>query len=497
MKFRFIQRTVAILLWITLLLSGCVTTPTYSYTDTYLRISEPYGADFIFNGTVKEVTIGTHTYQFEASTSEEDRAAFITAQEALCDYLEKQGIQTTRFLCRILPEYENRAESDNKTAYFGCSTVKSWKQILTTLQCALGDYTNYGYLYALANHISEELKWERDLSEESTEILKKNPELLNLVYPCFHEEYTQSQKIASCKSLAKELLSAMEDPFVGEAKFIEKISRYAKDNDIDFSPTHLTFAYNGPGCPLKVRTKYLEVSRDGTYEGDKLYRDGFLETDYLATVETILETFEWLDEELGALRKKFGTQTEERVPVKLSNELPHMTNKYFENGGLCVYHETGIEIYATTLTCLAHEYIHYLYAITTQFQDKTYEPWHNEVLAYYYSLPSAFETRLIWAKNGGGLSLSDLEKIIGQKYDEPSDELLCLRFLIKQDKLPPAYYLKTTNDACSIFADYFIRQYGEEAFFQSMLTPSQTKVLTGVSMEQIVEDWSQDLKSAG
>lgn len=66
--------------------------------------------------------------------------------------------------------------------------MKSWEQVLTTIQVCLGDYTNYGYIYSLSNHVARDLQWIcDDASIENEKVFVDDPSLLNLVYPCFSE----------------------------------------------------------------------------------------------------------------------------------------------------------------------------------------------------------------------------------------------------------------------------------------------------------------------
>ena len=53
-----------------------------------------------------------------------------------------------------------------------------------------GDYTDYGYIYHVANAIAAHLGWQTAAIEEVEQtaldsFFAENPEALNLVYPCF------------------------------------------------------------------------------------------------------------------------------------------------------------------------------------------------------------------------------------------------------------------------------------------------------------------------
>ena len=66
--------------------------------------------------------------------------------------------------------------------------------MLVTLQALWGDYTDYGYVYAMANAIASQLGWETDplVSAENDNMdacFRQNPEAITLLYPVFTECY--------------------------------------------------------------------------------------------------------------------------------------------------------------------------------------------------------------------------------------------------------------------------------------------------------------------
>ena len=403
-----------------------------------------------------------------------------------------------------MSDYPNRTESENNTACFDISCSGSWEQALTTLQAALGDYTNYGYLYALADHVCAELDWERAESPSVAESgFAYRAELLNLVYPCFDEFYTSRNNIERCKALAIELLQSMDDPFAGEEAFVSAIEGYAAAQGIDFAPTHLRFAYNGESCPMKLLTQRMEVFRDRSYDSDSMYKSGVITEDPMASVSGMVEAFEDFDRRLAVIADKLMVSEPEIVTVQMIYPLPeNLASIYFAEGGLYVNYQAGPMIHTTTLNVLAHEYTHYLYDLASRetnespaggYYDPAYESWMNEAVAYYLTLKDDFQLRKLQAENGIGASLELIAQLIGEEYDEPSDEVLFIRAALLEAEHPYPYYLKTTNDACAAFGEYFVRTYGEKEFLGCMLYPSYAEAFIGVTLEQVVDDWCADM----
>lgn len=495
MKF---YRVLVFVLLISLVCSGCgEVLPEYEYTEVYQRISAPYAPDFLFNGKVLQANVNGHIYEFHSSLSEKDRAAFITKQEALCSLLDSHGVATDGLTFRVLADYSNWTDSQNKAAYFGTNTTGTWMQALTTVQACLGDYTNYGYLYALSNRIAKDLKWQEDeTGSVSAELFTKDSSLLNLVYPCFAEKYSDSETIAACKALAKELLSATGDIW-SEAEFLSARTTYAKNNGIAYTPTTIAFAFYSESCPLKLTSKYMEVFWDYTFVANNEYRDEMIPKDYTEDTAGLIHTFQWLDEQLTELCSRLNAEPTERIPVQMMGAMPDgYASIYFESGGLYYYdvQQGRRQIAASTVTVLAHEYMHHIYWLLTECADPGYEGWHNEVIAYYYTLGHQYEYRVNVIKYVDPDYGKRLERRLGEPYDEPSDYIKFLRIAWRDPESPKYLYsLKTTHDLCSAFGEYFVRTYGEEAFLNSMLAPSKVKEYTGKSMNAILDDWCVDM----
>jgi len=476
----------------------------YVYTEDFTRIMETYGSSYIINGKTMHAQVGGHTYVFPASFSEEERSGFIDAQETLCALLEEHGMKTGGLTFYAAADYPNRAESESAAAFFDISRTGSWEQALTTLQTVLGDYTNYGYLYALADSIASGLDWTRDeVSPEMATGFKYRAELLNLVYPCFDDFYTSKNNIERCKALALELIAGMDDPFAGEDAFIGAIEEYAAANKIDFTATYLRFAYNGESCPLKMLTERMEVLRLSSYDSGTLHKAGLVEEDPMATVGGLITTYEQLDAQLASIMDWLELEEAPVIPVQMSYPLPNdISGIYFMDGGLYVPYASGSVIYSSTVSVLAHEYTHYLYDLASLetdvspaggAEDPLYEGWMNEAIAYYCTLENDYQQRLLQAESGVGPSLEFLETVIGQAYDEPMDEVLYIRAALLDAEHPYPYYLKSTNKACAAFGEYFVRTYGEEAFFGCMLYPSYAEAFIGVTVDQVVDDWCEDM----
>lgn len=470
------------------------TTVVYEYSETYVRLIETCGTGFVLQDNVLQTEVGSHIYRFEQSISEDERATFIQGQEALCALLDTHGISTEGLCFFVLQDYTNWTDSENRVAYYCIGSRNSWKQALTTVQLALGDYTNYGYLYALADSLSDELCWLRDDEANPNEQLIDGV-LVNLAYPCFDEFYSSPEDIAACKALSTELLSTLDDPWSEEA-FLLAREHWAAEQEIVFDPSYLSFAYAGPSCKLKIRGKYLEIFRTNSFTEDNYYEAGYSDEDYMASLSGIIRGVSWLEKYLTQLRETFGVVDPALLPVYLTDDAGKYADitysAYFsadKNGG---------SIQSMGLPILAHEYVHYLFWLKGGEQDKSYESWIEEAVACYYELPVDFEALSAKMRRLGPSSLAYVEEMIGKSWEGIPDFIRYLRLYYRSTEglKPYKYYLITVYDLRGVFGDYFVRSYGEDVFLEWALHPSNAMQLTGRTTEQIVNDWCKDMDDA-
>ena len=464
--------------------------PVYEYTEPYVRLMEPCGSGFVIQKNVLQIEVGAHTYRFEPSIGEQARNGFIAGQEALCRLLDDNGIRTDGLCFFVFPDYPNWTDSANAVAYYGLNAAKSWQQALTTVQLARGDYSNYGWLYALSDHLAGDLGWTQDEATDADTGLVDGT-LLNLVYPCFDGFYSSPEDIAACKALSKELMAGLDDIW-SEEDFLLARKRYAEEKGIDFVPTYLAFAYYSPSCKLKTRGMYLEFFRTNSFTEDRYYTRGYIDEDYMASLVGMIRGIGWLEDYLTLLRETFEIDDPALLPVYLMDDAGRYANltyaAYFKPD------KDGGSITGVCLPVMAHEYVHYLYWLRGGQNDPAYESWINEVVACYYGYPEEYE---LYASFFGSDpdKLRIIEDYIGEAFDEPVDYIRFLRARYRSGIMPYPYryYLITEYDLRPVFGDYFIRTYGEDVFLEWALHPSKARQLTGKTNEEIISDWCEDM----
>ena len=139
--------------------------------------------------------------------------------------------------------------------------------------------------------------------------------------------------------------------------------------------------------------------------------------------------------------------------------------------------------------------MHYLFWLRGAEQDKKYESWIEEVAACYYELPTDYEEFIVKLRNMGPDAMAAVEELIGKQPEGVRDLIRELRLFYRNTEglKPYKYYVVTDYDLRGVFADYFVRSYGEDVFLEWALHPSSAKQLTGKTTEEILNDWCEDM----
>ena len=497
------MKIISFFLALVFILSGCSSRlPEFEYADGFTTITEPCGKGFLFKTNYCETSFGENTYRFAPEIGTEERSDFIEKQAEILSLWEKMGgAEVSGFTFYILPEYPARSDSENKAAFFGLDEKGTYKQALGTVLSVLGDFTNYGYAYALADCLAEKLGWEREANGTyEISVFSSEPEILNLSYACFCELSSSEEESASAKALALEIFSSMDEPFSGEEKFIAASAAKAAELGIkDFEPSYIGFAYGGESCPMRIRTKYLDIMRESSYHEDVFIAEGYTDTEWTATVSTLIGTLEELDEELYRIRRLFKIENEDIVVTYLKDEIPINVNGG-ELWGL--FRPEKLDLQVRGHHIIVHEYVHYLFQMCADYDgnfgiDEGYNPyleaWHGESIAYYLDSRQAYIT---FVSHFGEEAFNRYEEIVGHPLEEYSDiaeyydAMFHANYRLDPKKTPKSFTNARNGDTIS-FGGYVARTYGEQTFVDIMLHPAQCEAFTGKTFAEIEDEWEE------
>ena len=479
-----------IILLATVLISGCCNKEELSleYAEEYVRVFSSCSDGWLIDNNLDVTTYQNNRYYFEDGIAETTRTSYVLNQQRICDFLIESGITVQNVNFYVISNVESYAVESERSVYIDISKIGTRTQVELTLSVLMGEYTNYGYIYALSNYICGQLSWENDLSTlVNTDVLENNPYLFNLNYPCFTDDYANADEIASVRGLSLLALQKMKSPFDGEEAFQAVVDKYASENSISFHKTYLTFAFGGNNCPLRIKTKYLDIYLDSDYEGSCTLTEQSKTDDPMFNLDSMIEFFEYVDEDLAALRETFGYDKQNLVPVYIQA----INMKFIDGstyGGMFEPTDGGLIRMADIYT-ISHEYTHYLdfYLDDSNSDD---ENWCGEVLACYYGKSMDHIERLVRASSGDPdvWTAELLSKLIGQPYDSVEDEIMFQNIMTAYTD-NPRYSLIVEYTGRLSFGYYLVETYGEQSFVQCMLSPKRSKIIIGVEIDKVVDDW--------
>ncbi|MBR5094132.1 MAG: hypothetical protein IK095_03470 [Oscillospiraceae bacterium] len=451
------------------------------------QVMAPLSDHILFSGAYSTAQVNGSTYDFQKGVEESVRLDFIRAEEELLGRLgESEGV-----ILRVLSGYPCFSDSAKRTIYLDAGACRSWQQILATLSAVEGDYANYGYLYAKADRLARELGWTRDdTARADPSVFAEDPSLLQLVYPCFDAVYTAPEKIAACKALALEMDGETEDDLLAN------VAAWAAGQGLAFTPTEIRFAPYGEACPLKIRCHYVEFLRLAGYTGDYSVREGYQKEDGLADVDTMLRTLGRLDERLNEICLHLGVTEIRRLPVQLTDGLYAISGKDYrcriygsvDNGTYYIKSCSLGEVEA----CFAQ----YAFNALGGWEDPAQEDWLAEALYYYLSQEPLYENVRMRAEADPDW-MAEIEETIGGPFDDPEDHLLYIRRLAVEETETTGYDLRRLVKNWSLmsmaFGDWFAETYGEDVFIASALAPSTIRERTGKTLDQLLDDFCEDV----
>ena len=295
-------------------------------------------------------------------------------------------------------------------------------------------------------------------------------------------------ELSSVKNLAVKILGQMQNPFAGESEFQKLVDKYANDNSLDYHKTYLSFAYGGKNCPLKIKTKYLDIYLDSDYQGSCTLTEQSILDDPMFNFQNLIDFWEYVDFDLAEVREQFGFNDSNIISVYVQE----LNIGIAQNGEAAGYfHITvdGPQILMEDIYTITHEYTHYIdFSMDKNLNDDI--DWCSEVLACYYGKNMAYVERVVRAISGDPniWTIEQLSKLVGSKYDNVEDEIMFMNIMNAYEERHK-YALMTLYNGRLSFGYYFVETYGEQAFIDCMFAPSKCESLVGVVIYSVVDDW--------
>lgn len=487
---------------------------TYEYTTTGRVYARP--AMLTVEQRVEFLTLTVDDgFFFCATTDTEEADEFINAQRTLLQFLRDSGVEIQKLNYYAIDFDDSFSENEKKRGHIAFSDVKSYQQVLVTLQTLWGDYTDYGYIHAVANTIAAHLGWQTDSIEEVDQtalatFFAENPEALNLVYPCFTTAYASEETVRNCKALSKQLVERIElrealtkpiDEQVND--FCALVDTYAQEISVTFSRQESRYAYYGEYIPLKISTPYVEHFIDRNYEDEylaALEKLGDDSWDYFVDYLSIFATLDIINEEIARSVAYFGLEDEVGVVAMYWLSADSAAELHTWMGGHRItnyYNSTPDDplfdgkIRLTRISSYLHEYFHHIEHLINPNLGQT---WQSQTFADLGSAQSQHARRFLeTASMSDELSRELFYAFFGREYQSCWEDyynvydMTC--YLNHSYQLE---YLK--KEPWNSFAHYLLGLYGEEIVPEILLFPETVEEVTGKTWEILQSDWQRHLE---
>lgn len=447
---------------------------------------------------------------FFCETADTQKAdAFINAQRTLLQFLRDNGVEITRLNYFAMNTDDSFSESEKKRAHIALPYTKSYQQVLITLQTLWGDYTDYGYLYALSNAIAAHLGWQTDVVENLGQtalnaFFTENPAALNLLYPCFTTIYASEETVRSCKVLSTRLFEKLnlECAFAKSVDeqvnaFRTLVDGYAQELSITFSRQKSGYAYCGEYLPLKISTPYVLHFVDRDYDDycrAELEELGDSSWDYFSDYQSIFETISIINEEIArsvshfSLEDAVGIVTMNWFCTECATEQFNNPedNFYVPQLDSAPYDGT---IYLTRIDAYLHEYFHHIDNVLSGGLDQTWQEQAFADLGHTQSQHAryVFEWPFLYDEQYRAL----FSYIYGREYQGGIDDYYDAYDILCSAQGSYEFDYLTDRKAWKSLTHYLLDLYGEETVTEMYLYPETVETITGKTWEELQADWRQ------
>ena len=421
---------------------------------------------------------------------------FINTQRTLLRFLKDCGMDLRNLRYIVSNHEDSFSDSGKDTAYIAFSSTKTYRQVFATLQTLWGDYTDYGYVYAMANVIAEQLGWQTDSKIDITptvmkEFFSNNPKAIDLQYPCFSSVFASEETVNQCKALSIHLfddikwVAALEKPIdIQLDEYYELVGTYAREDGISFARQTCGYAYRGEYLPLCINTTYAQLMVDRNYSDYSSVIYG----DYFSDYESIYQTANIINNEITEAVKLF--ELEDRAGSISINWLSEESAKaQFGKPLVNLYEPSMKKVNVTMIQGYLHEYYHHIEHLINPDLGQCWQSQAFCEIGRSHSQHSLYSIEATMTQNE---QWSDLfYSFTGRSYQPGVDDyfefydILC--YATNEYELD--YY--NGRNAINSFTHYLIDLYGEDATSNLMLFPNTVWNVTEKSWEELEAEWKQ------
>ena len=469
----------------------------YKYSLKSIYYQEPD----IVAGAVKKTALTTSTDDGNFYVFSEDESVaneFVNAQRTLVTYLRSHGAHIDEMTYYGIDYGYSFSKSSKSSVHVSLSDIRSWQQVLVTLQTVWGDYTDYGYLFALSNAIAEELEWKTDdipayKNKETDLFFVENPSVVTLLYPTFTTKFASPETVNNSKALACFLLkninwkTALNKTISDQLDdYCELIASYAQCLSIPFTRQTCGYAYYGENIKLRIMTTYLEIVIDGNFHDVRESTYGDCWNDYLS----IYKTVNLIDNETSTAVEFFDLQNTVKVMQLNFIDSNHEWEDMYlpeNHGGMYL----GMTAYVNSLFSYLHEYYHHL---ECELTGKLEHSWQSQAFCEIGASRSQYRLegmKNILSEAGSGIDLFYM--CTGHAYHaERNDYYESFDILCFAEDYYELQY--TGAESINSFSRYLMDIYGEKTVCDLMLYPDTVEAVTGETWVQLASKWERQIR---
>ncbi len=495
-----------------IMLSGCTADKyevvsveeSYEYTVKHKNYVYPAATDgWVEKDALKTANGDGEFYCFTADTAEADD--FINAQRTLLSYLRAYGMEINPLDYYGTDYGFCFSESSKSAVYVDLSFVGTWQQVLVTLQALWGDYTDYGYVYPLANAIASELGWQTDevLSAEETAMnafFTGNPDAIQLLYPAFTAKFASEETVNYSKALSSKLFEKIKwhkviaDPIETQLdRYYKQLEDYAKSISAEFTRQTCGYAYYGEDVLFRAMTNYAEFLVAADYS-DKF--DEFCDWYYFSDYQSIYETVNTLNAEITEAVELFGLEDEVGlVAIKWLDHESDAARKFIKLSGAGggVYYPGKNNIYISSIRSLLHEYYHHIQYALGLGADMEHT-WQMQVFCEFANANAQYEQHrmeCIFTREGNCKEVFAM--YTGRDYSPGAEDYFeSIDIYIHSYDAYAASY-ESYNMGISL-AHHLAGIYGERAVYNMLLYPDTVEEVTGRTWEELLSERERDIR---
>ena len=487
------------------ILTGCTQNQLKPIDETYLYSikNKNFVRPAVVDGWAEKSALTTDTKDGKFYCFTDDKSIaddFINTQRTLLLFLQSFGVEVGEMEYYGTDYGYSFSQSDENAVYVSLSDMRSWQQVLVTLQTVWGDYTDYGYVYAMSNAIAGEMGWQTDpvpaIGKDALDaFFGENPNVINLLYPTFTDKFASEETINNSKALAIHLFekiewkNALKKPIVEQLDdYYKLVSTYAQTLSVPFERQICGYAYYGENVKLRIMTTYAELIIDSNYcdAMESIYGD------YWSAYSSIYETANTINQEITAAVEYFALEDEAGTICIKWLDSENSTTKKFITQNTGAYHSSTQTAYITSIRPYLHEYYHHIEHLINPDLGSSWQSQTFCELGASCSQYAQMTTEHTFSKSEDGIEL--FQAFTGRAYESGRDDyfeawdIMCYY----NNYYELAY--KTGAQAHNSFSRYLVDLYEERVVYELMLFPETVETVTGKTWETLQKEWKQHIQ---